>query len=329
MTIPNFPERVSLIHTPTPIEPLTRLTKMFKGPELFIKRDDLTGLAGGGNKSRKLEYLMAEALAKGHNHVITIGGAQSNHCRQTAAAAARLGLGCSLVLKGSEADHPQQNGNLLLDQLAGAHLYWTEGRPLSEVIDDVVKEHEVLGHRPYIIPLGGSNVVGTTAYVAAMQEAVTQFEAQQLNIDVIVVASSSGGTQAGLVLGAHLTGYRGKIFAISIDRTADDLKMQVGALATATAAHLGVQPSNLMERVEVNDDYSEPGYAVLTDVEQEAIELLAQKEGIFLDPVYTGRAMGGLIDLIRWGAFTRAQRILFWHTGGQPALFAYANQLQK
>ena len=324
---PRFPNRIPLTHLPTPIEPLPRLSKVLNGPELYIKRDDLTGLGGGGNKARKLEFLLAEAQSQGCNHIITIGGPQSNHCRQTAAAAAKLGLGCSVVLKGSRPT--AVNGNLLLDHLCGAHLYFTDGRPPQQLIEEVTKQQQTLGNKPYIIPLGGSNVMGSTAYVKAMEETCLQLQEQALNIDVIVVASSSGGTQAGLVLGAQLYDFRGKIFGISIDRKADELKMQVGALATATAAHLGLKTVSLIDRVEVNDDYIEPGYSVLTEVEREAISLLAQKEGIFLDPVYTGRAMGGLIDLIRWGAFTKSQRILFWHTGGQAALFAYANELHN
>ncbi len=233
------------------------------------------------------------------------------------------------MLKGNPADCDAgaPNGNLLLDQLLGAHLYWTDGAPPGPIINQVAQQLGSMGHKAYVIPLGGSNVVGTTAYVLAMRELVEQLEALALNIDVLVHASSSGGTQAGLVLGAHLYDFRGKVLAISIDRPADDLRAQVAALATATATHLGLDTLSVLDRVEVNDDYIEPGYAVMTEIEKEAIELTAQKEGILLDPVYTGRAMGGLIDLIRWGAFTRTQRVLFWHTGGWPALFAYADQL--
>ncbi len=326
MMKPNFSDRVSLVQRPTPIEPLERLSRTLKSSELFIKRDDLTGLAGGGNKTRKLEFLIAEALANDCDHVITVGGPQSNHCRQTAAAAARHGLGCSLVLKGSLADC-RANGNLLLDRILGAYLHWTEGQPAGPIVNQVARQLTSLGHKPYIIPLGGSNVVGATGYVLAMQELLQQLGEMALNIDVIVHASSSGGTQAGVVLGAHVYDFRGKVLGISIDRPADDLRAQVAALATATATHLGLGTIGLLKEVEVNDDFIEPGYGVMTELEREAIELLAQKEGILLDPVYTGRAMGGLIDLIRWGAFTRTQRILFWHTGGWPALFAYGDQL--
>ena len=324
---PTYPQRVSLAHLPTPLEPLERLSRFLDGPELWIKRDDQTGLAGGGNKTRKLEFLVSDALAQGRDHLITVGGPQSNHCRQTAAAAAKMGLSCSLVMRGSPPSN--RNGNQLLDSLLGAHLYWAEGRSLSVAAADVAKEQTVLGRKPYIVPLGGSNVVGATAYVLAMQELQAQMAAQRLNFDFIVVASSSGGTQAGIILGAEVYGIRSRILGISIDVPAEQLKMQVSALATATATHLSLGMQPVAGRVEVNDDYTEPGYGVLTDLEREAIQLVAEKEGLLLDPVYTGRAMGGLIDLIRWGAFTRRQRILFWHTGGTPSLFAYCQQLLR
>ena len=323
--MPNYPQRVSLAHLPTPLEPLPRLTQHLNGPEIWIKRDDLTGLAGGGNKTRKLEFLMAEAQAQGCNHVVTVGGVQSNHCRQTAAAAAKLGLGCSLIFRGDAPSSPQ--GNFLLDQLMGAHVYYAQDRQRAEVANEVVAQLEAMGHKPYLIPLGGSNVVGTSGYVRAMGELTEQMTAQNLNFDFIVFGTSSGGTQAGLVLGAVAYGFRGRILGISIDESAETIKMQAAALATATATHLGLGFVPLAERVEVNDDYAEPGYGVLTDTEREAIQLVGQKEGILLDPVYTGRAMGGLIDLTRWGAFTRSHKILFWHTGGMPGLFAYNKAL--
>jgi D-cysteine desulfhydrase len=323
---PDYPNRYPLAHLPTPLEPLERLTRHLGGPELWIKRDDLTGLAGGGNKTRKLEFLLADALAQGCDHLITMGAAQSNHCRQTAAAAARAGLGCSLVLRGDAP--PQANGNLLLDRLLGAHLFWSGEESPARVANEVAAQQRAMGHKPCIIPYGGSNVMGATGYVLAMQELVEQMAARRLNFDFIVFASSSGGTQAGLTVGAHLTGFRGNVLGISVDNSADTLQTHVSALATATAAHLGLHTHFATgDSVQVNADYIEPGYAILTDLERDAIRMTAQLEGILLDPVYTGRAMGGLIDLIRWGAFTRSQRILFWHTGGAPALCAWHDQL--
>jgi D-cysteine desulfhydrase len=324
---PNYPKRISLAHLPTPLEPLERLSRHLGGPRLLIKRDDQTGLAGGGNKTRKLEFLLAEALAQGCDHLITVGSPQSNHCRQTAAAAAHCGLSCSLLLTGEPP--AVLTGNLLLNKLLGAHLYWTGTRPRSERLAELVAEVKKMGRTPFVIPLGGSNVMGAAGYVLAMEELMGQIAAAPANIDFIIVASSSGGTQAGLALGAHIYGFRGQIIGISIDQEASDLKMQVAALATATATHLGLGTISVLDKVEVNDDYLGEGYGVLGDPEREAVQMMAQLEGILLDPVYTGRAMAGLIDLIRWGAFTRQQTVLFWHTGGAPALFAYGEKLLK
>lgn len=324
---PNYPKRIPLAHLPTPLEPLERLSRHLGGPRLLIKRDDQTGLAGGGNKTRKLEFLLAEALAQGCDHLITVGSPQSNHCRQTAAAAAHCGLSCSLLLNGEPP--ATLTGNLLLNKLLGAHLYWTGSRPRSERLAELVAQVKKMGRTPFVIPLGGSNVMGAAGYVLAMEELMGQIAAAQHNIDFIIIASSSGGTQAGLALGAHLYNFRGQIIGISIDQEASDLKMQVAALATATATHLGLGTISVLDKVEVNDDYLGDGYGVLGDPEREAVQMMAQLEGILLDPVYTGRTMAGLIDLIRWGAFTRQQTVLFWHTGGTPALFAYGEKLLK
>jgi D-cysteine desulfhydrase len=322
---PTYPTRLPLAHLPTPLEKLERLTKHLGGPDIYMKRDDQTGLASGGNKTRKLEFLVADALAHGCDHLVTVGGGQSNHCRQTAAAAARYGLGCSLVLGGSA---PKVvSGNLLLNQLLGAHLYWTGERGRNQVIPEVMAEVERMGRKPYLIPLGGSNVLGATGYVLAMQEVSEQLSQAGINVDFMVVASSSGGTQAGLVLGAKVYECRSHILGISIDHPAEDLQMQVAALATATATHLGLGTTAVADLVDVNDDYLGGGYAVVGEAEREAIRMVAQLEGILLDPVYTGRAMAGLIDLIRWGAFTRGQAVLFWHTGGTAALPAFADKL--
>ncbi|MCA9955739.1 MAG: D-cysteine desulfhydrase family protein [Anaerolineales bacterium] len=321
----NYPNRKPLAYLPTPLEKLERLSKHLGGPDIYMKRDDQTGLATGGNKTRKLEFLVADALAQGCDHLITTGAPQSNHCRQTAAAAAHFGLGCSLVLRGSAP--AQMQGNLLLDRLLGAHLYWTDDTPRHEVMAEVANEQRVMGHKPYIIPLGGSNVMGATSYVLAMEELMGQLAAASINIDFIVFASSSGGTQAGIVLGAEVYGFRGHVLGISVDHPAEDLQIQVSALATATATHLGVANVSIANRVEVNDDYLGDGYAMVGETEREAIQMVAQLEGILLDPVYTGRAMGGLIDLIRWGAFTRGQSVLFWHTGGAAALPAFVDKL--
>ena len=323
---PKYPPRVSLVHAPTRLEKLERLSKYLGGPDIYVKRDDQTGLATGGNKTRKLEFLIADALAKGCDHLVTVGSPQSNHCRQTAAAAAKFGLGCALVLRGQPSSY-EITGNLLLNKLLGAHLYWAGEHNRQEVMSEVVAELRVMGRHPYPIPLGGSNVWGATGYVLAMEELMEQITADHLNLDFIIHASSSGGTQAGMIVGAEAHGFRSQILGISIDTLAEELQTHVAALATATATHLGLGMLPIAEKVQVNDDYLGDGYAQVDEAEREAIQLMAHLEGILLDPVYTGRAMAGLIDLIRWGAFTRGQSVLFWHTGGTAALPAFVHRL--
>ena len=238
---PKYPDRVTIAHLPTPLEEMPRLSKHLSGPRLFIKRDDQTGLATGGNKTRKLEFLVADALAQGCDYLVTTGGVQSNHCRQTAAAAAKFGLGCSLVLSGQPPTDPL-TGNLLLDQLLGAHLYWTGTRTRHEVMADVAAELRTMGHKPYMIPLGGSNVMGATGYVKAMEELSDQLQAERLNVDFVVFGSSSGGTQAGMVLGAAIYNFQGQIISISIDHPAAELQTQVAALATACLLYTSPSP---------------------------------------------------------------------------------------
>jgi D-cysteine desulfhydrase family pyridoxal phosphate-dependent enzyme len=316
-------ERIVLAHLPTPIEPLPRLTKLLQGPQFFIKRDDLTGLGLGGNKTRKLEYLAADALAQGCRMLITTGAVQSNHCRQVAAAAARLGLGCILVLAGEDAGSRQ--GNLLLDELSGAKLIFVPREERAQRLQQAFAQAEENGMQPYLIPYGGSNPVGVQGYIQAMQE----LQDQNLQPDWIVLASSSGGTQAGLVLGAEQTGFPGRILGISVDKPADELTQTIMALANQTAAWLGIDKKIESEDVLVNDAYCQAGYGILQPAEVEAIRLFARTEGILLDPVYTGRAAAGLIDLIRKGFFSPDETVLFWHTGGIPAVFAepYASAL--
>ncbi len=317
-------ERIVLAHLPTPIEPLPRLTKLLQGPQLFIKRDDLTGLALGGNKTRKLEYLAADALAQGCRMLITTGAVQSNHCRQVAAAAARLGLGCILVLAGE--DPGSRQGNLLLDELSGAKLVFISKEERDQRLQQAFAQADEDGLKPYLIPYGGSNPIGVQGYIQAMHE----LQAQQLQPDWIVLASSSGGTQAGLVLGAKQTGFLGRILGISVDKPADELMQTIMALANQTAAWLGIDKKIESEDVLVNGAYCQAGYGILQPAEVEAIRLFARTGGILLDPVYTGRAAAGLIDLIRKGFFSPNETVLFWHTGGIPALFAepYASALR-
>ena len=312
------PPRLHFAHLPTPIEPLPRLSQYLQGPRLLVKRDDQTGLAFGGNKTRKLEFLVADALARDATLLITGGAAQSNHCRQTAAAAARFGLACTLVLAG---DPPaQRDGNLLLDTLLGARLVWTGSRDRDMVMRQVEDEARAQGQRPYLIPYGGSNQVGALGYVFAMQELMKQ----KVHPDWIVLASSSGGTQAGLMVGARLFGFQGRILGISIEKPEVALRQDILAdLATRTARHLGEDLTFTPEDVLVNDHYLGQGYGIMGAAEEEAIRLFARREGLLLDPVYTGRAAAGLLDLIRQGFFRADETVLFWHTGGTPALFAH------
>lgn len=319
------PSRFPLACLPTPIQRLPNLERELKGPELWVKRDDLTGLGGGGNKARKLEYLVADALAQGAQTLITTGAKQSNHARQTAAAAAKAGLGAVLVL--APMAPPQITGNLLIDHLVGARIRWTGDCDRYEMMQEIAQEEEAAGRQPYIIPYGGSNAIGASAYALAIQELVEQEREADLAFSHVVFATSSGGTQAGLVVGALATGWEGTLVGISVDKPADQLTPAILDLARLTATYLGLGETPALGDIHVNDHYRGEGYAVMGAPEREAIRLTAQTEGLLLDPVYTGRAMAGLIDLIRQGELDEGDRVLFWHTGGIPALFAYADQL--
>jgi D-cysteine desulfhydrase family pyridoxal phosphate-dependent enzyme len=324
--------RVPIAHLPTPLEPLPRLTAQLGGPELWIKRDDQTGLATGGNKARKLEYLVADALTQGADTLITTGAAQSNHARQTAAAAAKSGLACRLVLRSPEpvegrAVEPQQvRGNLLLDRLLGAEVAWAGDGPLAEAMAQVAEELRTAGRHPYVVPYGGSNPIGASGYVAAIEELMAQCAERDRHFGHVVLASSSGGTQAGLVVGARALGYAGRILGISVDPPADELLRRLADLATATADLLALALSFVPEDFNVNDGYLGGGYGVVGKLEREAIRTLARSEGVLLDPVYTGRAFGGLLDLIHRGTFRPDERVLFWHTGGTAGLFGYGDR---
>ena len=308
--------RIHFAHLPTPIETMPRLEKALNGPHLMVKRDDQTGLAFGGNKTRKLEFLVAEAQSTGADTLISAGALQSNHCRQTAAAAAKFGFDCFLVLVGEPP--AQASANLLLDQLFGAKIIWAEKNQRDSLLADTFDKVLAQGHKPYLVPYGGSNSTGALGYVFAMEE----FVGQGVKSDWVVFASSSGGTQAGLVLGAQLYNYPGRVLGISIDEPQAVLQKHVAALASETSVRMGPRIEFASDQVLVNADYATPGYGILTDVERESIQLFAKYEGLLLDPVYTGRAAAGLIDLIRKGFFKKEEIVLFWHTGGQPALFA-------
>jgi D-cysteine desulfhydrase family pyridoxal phosphate-dependent enzyme len=309
--------RKHFAHLPTPIEDLPRLSAMLGGPRILVKRDDQTGLAFGGNKTRKLEFLIAEADEAGADILISAGAVQSNHCRQTAAAAAKFGFQCTLVLTGEKP--ASASANLMLDQLFGAKTVFVADRKDRErILEEAVRAAAAEGKKPYLVPYGGSSPTGALGYAFAMEE----FVSQAVKADWIVFATSSGGTHAGLVLGQRTFGFSGRILGISIDESEGWLKSKVSALASEASERLGKRIDFGPADVQANDKYCGAGYGVVTAAEQEAVRLFAETEGLLLDPVYTGRAAAGLIDLARTGYFSRDETVLFWHTGGQPALFA-------
>ncbi len=309
--------RVKLAHLPTPIERMARLEAYLDGPELWIKRDDLTGLAFGGNKTRKLELLVADALQEQCKLLITRGAPQSNHCRQTAAAAARCGLECTLVLTGKPPG--DRTGNLLLDHLLGAEVIWSGDTDPDNVLSDTFREASESDQQPYLIPYGGSNTLGASAYTLAMAE----IAASEHEFDRIVFATSSGGTQAGMLAGVAAYGLRTRVTGISVDPGRAELEGRIRPLLAEITSWLEVVAGAAAPAIEVIDRYLGGGYAVVGEPEREAIEMFGRLEGILVDPVYTGRAAAGLIDLIRLGEIASEERVLFWHTGGTPALFAY------
>lgn len=319
--------RLPLAHLPTPLEPMQRLSDHLGGPRLWIKRDDCTGLATGGNKTRKLEFLMADALDRGADTVITQGATQSNHARQTAAAAAKLGLDCHILLEdrtGSTVEAYNYNGNVFLDQLHGARLAVRPGgADMNAEMETLAERLRADGGRPYVIPGGGSNEVGALGYVNAALELLTQANDRGLRVDHLVHATGSAGTQAGLVTG--LAGANSGIPVLGIGVRAPKAKQEesVYALARRTAEYVGVSHAIQREHVVANCDYVGEGYGIPTPGMVDAVGLLARLEGILLDPVYSGKGMAGLIDLIRQGRFGRDENVVFLHTGGSVALFGY------
>jgi D-cysteine desulfhydrase len=321
--------RFRLAQLPTPVEALPASTRVLGGPNLLIKRDDQTGLAFGGNKTRKLEFLLGEALARSADTLVTAGAAQSNHCRQTAAAAAKAGLKCELLLSGKKPASPV--GNLLLNELLGATAYWIERAQLAAKLGEVPDQLRAQGRNPYVIPVGGSNGVGATGYVLAMQELAAQLRSSGQRVDHIVFGSSSGGTQAGIVLGARITGFAGQLHGVSIDKSEPEHEAyedEVAQIANECASYIGSDARVMRDDINVIYGYTGEGYGIVGDLEREAIRLMARHEGILLDPVYTARAFGAFVDLIRGGVFKRGESVLFWHTGGAPALFAYGEELR-
>ena len=320
--------RLRFAHLPTPLEPMERLTRYLDGPRLFVKRDDCTGLAGGGNKTRKLEFLLAEALVRKSDLVITQGATQSNHVRQTAAIAARLGMDCHILLEDRtgyrHADY-RGNGNVLLDRLLGAEIsYHAAGTDMDAAMDAVAQECVRRGRRPYIIPGGGSNPTGALGYVSCAFEIVAQANDLALPVTWVVHGTGSAGTQAGLVAGVEACRSGIKVLGISVRAPKVPQEEKVSELAAATAARLprpGVLPD---EAVLVDDRFVGPGYGQPSDAMVEAVRIAARHEGLLLDPVYTGKAMAGLIALVREGYFRRDDVVVFLHTGGAQALAGYS-----
>lgn len=313
---------------PTPLHKLENLTKYFGGPQIYIKRDDMTGLAFGGNKTRKLEFLIGDALANNCDCVITGGAAQSNHCRQTAAAAAMSGLECHLALRGEETN--EYAGNLLLDKLFNAKIHWSTEFRKGENIPLIAQQLMMEGKRPYIIPYGGSNRVGALGYVEAVNELQKQTKELDLSISSVVFASSSGGTHAGLIAGKALYDCASKIIGVQIDKGEAGDKpydLHITDLANELSDELEIGKTFTFNDVILRDEFIENDYGVVGELERRAIKLLAEKEGLLIDPVYTGRVFGGLIRMIEKKEFSNDENILFWHTGGTPALFSYSSEL--
>ena len=331
MNIARFP-RIRLGHMPTPLEPMENLSRHLAGqgdgPKLWVKRDDCTGLSTGGNKTRKLEYLMADALAQGADTVITQGATQSNHARQTAAAAAKLNLACHILLEdrtGYTDPAYTQSANVMMDKLHGATVSRRPGgADMAAEMETLAGKLRAEGRRPYLIPGGGSNPVGALGYVGCALELVAQAAEMGLRIDHVVHATGSAGTQAGLVAG--LVGLNSAIPVLGIGVRAPREKQEANvlALATRTADHLGLPAGTVRaEHVVANCDYVGQGYGIPTQGMVDAVKLVAEKEGLLLDPVYSGKGMAGLIDLVRKGHFKAGENVVFIHTGGAVGLFGY------
>ncbi|GIV38494.1 MAG: D-cysteine desulfhydrase [Thermonema sp.] len=315
-------QKVNLGFFPTPLHPLKRIGKNLPY-ELWIKRDDQTGLATGGNKCRKLEYLLAEALAQGADTVLTAGAQQSNHCRQTAAACAALGLECHLMLGG--VPPAVETGNLKLSRLLGAHIHFTGQNRKGEALPALYRRLQDAGKRCYVIPYGGSNALGACGFVEAMAELKEQTAQLALSFDYIFFASSSGGTQAGMMVGSALYRLPARLMPVRIDKEPVEgaaLQKKVNDLVAALAPLWGIQADNIPP-CPLLTDYDAAGYAVLTPQEQRLMEEVARTEGILLDPVYTARAFYAMYDHMKKKQLPEGSRVLFWHTGGIPALWAY------
>jgi L-cysteate sulfo-lyase len=330
MLLSGFP-RVSLAHLPTRLEFLPRLTELLGGPEIWVKRDDCTGLATGGNKTRKLEFSMGEALERGADTIITVGAVQSNHVRQTAAAAAKLGMRCEVLLEhrvGKPSDLYLNSGNVLLDRILGANLReYDKGTDFDAEMEEIAGEVRANGGTPYIIPGGASNPVGALGYVGCAEELLQQCEEQDVAFDHLVLASGSAGTHAGIAVGLRASGSDLPILGIGVNIPRDEQEAKVYDLACSTADYIDRPGCVSRQDIVADCNYVGPGYGEPTESMNEAVLMLARYEGLLFDPVYSGKALAGMIDYVRKGRFTAGQKIVFLHTGGVAGLFAYADIL--
>lgn len=330
MLLSRFP-RVTLAHLPTPLEHLPRLSEHLGGPDIYVKRDDCTGLGTGGNKTRKLEFLMADALEKKADVIITQGAVQSNHARQTAAAACKLGMRCELVFEKRVADPSDtyaNSGNVFLDHIFGAGIrYVDKGTDMDAAMESIAAELRERGDSPYVVPGGGSNPIGALGYVNCALELIGQANDRGLVIDHFVTATGSAGTQAGLIVGLKGSNAGIPLLGIGVNAPRDAQEEKVFRLAAETAQYVGAPGAVQREDVVANCDYVGDGYGIPTEGMNEAVMLLARLEGLLCDPVYSGKGLAGLIDLVRQGEFARGQNVVFLHTGGSAGLFGYADQL--
>ena len=325
----NF-SRVDLCHQPTPLEEMPRLSAALDGPKFWIKRDDCTGLATGGNKTRKLEFLLADALQQGADMLVTQGAVQSNHVRQTAAAACKFGLDCHALLERRVPDRAadyETTGNVLFDHIFGTTIeFRPPGLDMNAEARAVTEKFAANGRKPYFIPGGGSNEIGALGYVSCAYEMLAQFDAQGLDVGWIVLASGSAGTHAGLLAGLHAAGSDIPVMGISVRQPRERQIAAVHKLAVATAAQLTDIPLSL-DKTLVDDGYVGAGYGLPTEDTIAAINLIARKEGLLLDPVYSAKGLAGMIGLTEQKFFDRQKDVVFLHTGGAAALFAYGDQL--
>ena len=331
MLLSRFP-RVSLAHLPTPLELLPRLSEHLGGPKIYVKRDDCTGLGTGGNKTRKLEFLVADAIDKGADVIITQGAVQSNHARQTAAAACKVGMGCELIFEKrvEDADEAYKtSGNVLLDRIYGANIREVDkGSDMNAAMQALAEELRAEGRTPYIVPGGGSNPIGALGYVDCALEIMTEANREGIVVDHVVHATGSAGTQAGLAVGLKMTNSNIPLLGIGVNAPKGVQEEKVWQLAKETAEYVGAPGCVTREDIVANCDYVGEGYGIPTKGMNDAVMLLARLEGLLFDPVYSGKGLAGMIDLIKTGYFEGANSIVFVHTGGVAGLFGYSGQLK-